>query len=456
MPSNVYPSQGMETRLVRELTYGTTPGSPAWKRLNGFGTMVGATVETDPFAPPGALIPTIVLANDDFSEGSVDGRLDFNGLSYVLSGVFGAPVITSLGSGAYQHDWSWGGRRPNRPLSYSVYNGFPESANLVTGWLFNSLGISGGRSGGFTVSGDGFGKAMTAGQTMGGLTNEVQVFTKGGTWTAGTYTITIVETGQTTAAIAAAATAATIQTAIEAAIGSTGDIIVTGGPLTTQPSITLTYGGYFAGRNVAQATMDASSVTGSSPTITPSTTTPGADTVTDIAAEPAGATLASMYLDTTWAGLGGTQLLYPYNVAANFGARMGRVRPINKSKSSDGVIDTPDQDHNLVITFGRNAVSDAQLARLRASTRVFPRVEWVSATTSQAGRSRFPSASTPAPFTPASGNRPIPTAPARSNTRRAWSSTRPRRMPLRFGWSTSFLRSSATAPAVIWGGRQLT
>lgn len=377
MPSNVYSSQALETRLVREAQYGVTPGSPTYKRLNGLGVNLGAKIENDPFAAPGQLAPALVLVNDDYSMGDVQGRVDFNGITYPISGILGAPVITSLGSGAYEHNWSWNGRRGNRPASYTINNGVAESANVATGFIFNSLEVGGGRADGFDLKGDGFAKALTAGQTMGGLTNEVQTLTKGGTWSGGTYTITIVETGQTTAPIAYNAIAATIQAAIDAALGYSGDIVVTGGPLSTT-AVTLTYGGYFAGRNVAQATADITLVTGSSPTVTPATTTPGVDAVTDVPAVPAGAVLGNTYLDTTWAGLGTTQLLYCMNMALKIGDRMNRVRPINKSKSSDSVIDVADQEHTLGLTFLRNAVADAQLARLRAGTKVFSRVEWVS------------------------------------------------------------------------------
>ena len=55
MPPVVFPYQGMETRLVRETAYGTTPGSPTYKRLNGFGVRLSPQVEIEPFAPPGEM-----------------------------------------------------------------------------------------------------------------------------------------------------------------------------------------------------------------------------------------------------------------------------------------------------------------------------------------------------------------------------------------------------------------
>jgi hypothetical protein len=367
---NIYPFQGAETRLVRETSYGTTPGSPAWKRLNGFGVTISPTVENDPFAPPGSMVPSLVQINDDFTEGSVEGRLDYNGLAYIFAGLFGQPTITDLGGSpnAYQWDWIWNGRRPLRPVSYTVHYGFSDSTDVVTGWIFNTLEISGGRSDGFDVSGEGFGKAATAGSAMGGVTNEVQTLT-GTALSAGSFTLTF--NGEETATITYNATAGAIQTALEALPSiEPGDIVVAGGPINTTP-VTVTFGGPYAGAN--QPMLIETGLTG---TIAITETTPGADSTTDVSAVPANATQGNVYLDTTWAGLGSTQLLYAYEMGLTFGERMERVRPINKSKSSDGVIDMSDQEHEITLMLGRNAVADAQLTKLRNGTRSFVRAEW--------------------------------------------------------------------------------
>lgn len=375
MPSNIYPFQGAETRLVRETAYGTTPGSPTYVRLNGFGVTLGATVETDPFAPPGALVPTFVLINDDFTEGKVEGRVDYNGLGYVVASLLGEPTITALGGSpaAYQWQWTWKGRKPNRPVSYTIHNGFPESADIATGFIFNTLDISGGRANGFDVSGDGFAKAMTSGNTMGGVVNEIQTLSKTSTVTSGTFTMTY--NGETTTALPYTATAAAIQAALEVFVGvQPGDLVCTGGPISTA-SVIITFTGDNAGTNVGLITTNSAALVGGG-SYGVVETTPGSDGAVDIPAVPAGAVQGNVYLDATFAGLGTTQLLYAYEMGLSFGERMARVRPINKSKSSDGVIDMSDQEHTITLMLGRNAVADAQLAKLRAGTRSFVRSEW--------------------------------------------------------------------------------
>jgi hypothetical protein len=106
--------------------------------------------------------------------------------------------------------------------------------------------------------------------------NEVQTLTKGGTWSAGTYVLTVL--GQATSAIAYDAIAATIQTAINTALAALGTgytAAVTGGPLGTTPIVVTFSGSEVAGRNVPMIVADVSLVTGSSPTVAVVQTTPG-------------------------------------------------------------------------------------------------------------------------------------------------------------------------------------
>lgn len=109
---------------------------------------------------------------------------------------------------------------------------------------------------------------------QGNGTNEVQTITPGGTITGGTWTVTF--NGETSGAIPATATAAEIQAHLERmAAFRPGDVTVTGGPVTTG-AVTLTFKGRYAATNPAQVTTSAVSLVGTAPTLTPTTTTPGA------------------------------------------------------------------------------------------------------------------------------------------------------------------------------------
>lgn len=102
--------------------------------------------------------------------------------------------------------------------------------------------------------------------------NEVQTVTIGGSPTGGTFTLTY--SGQTTAAIAYNASAATVKSRLEALsnIGA-GNVDVTGsngGPWT------VTFKGTLQDTDVAQMTANAGSLTGgTSPSVTPATSSGG-------------------------------------------------------------------------------------------------------------------------------------------------------------------------------------
>jgi hypothetical protein len=387
--TDVYGFGNAETRLVRENVYGVTPSSPTYRRLNGIGFVLHPAFVVNEVRIPGALIPTGATVDDDFTMGSYQGRIDFNGMVAVWQSLLGNAAVTSLGGSpeAFQWLWEWDGRRPTRPNSYAAFSGYPDSAWQMNGLILASLSLGGGRPDGFEVSGNCFAKAAIADQLMGGITREVQQIAVSGTVSGGTYTVTIVEanTGPT-AAIAHNANAATVQAAIDALPGiRAGDVVVAGGPLPGTP-LTVTYDGpVFAGENVAQLTVDSGSLTGGGSYVA-STTTPGVDAVSDVPLVPAGAVLGNAYLDTTWAALGTGQLLHLYNQELEIADRFGRVQPTNKSKSSDAVTDMAEQSHTLALTLGYNATLLAQLARMRSATKVFVRSEWEGDTISGANK----------------------------------------------------------------------
>jgi hypothetical protein len=113
-----------------------------------------------------------------------------------------------------------------------------------------------------------------------GRANEVQTITITGAPTGGTFTLTW--DGETTAAIAYNASAATVQAALEALSNiNPGDVTCAGGALPATP-VTVTFKGRYQGQNVPQMTANSGSLTGgSSPTVTPSTTTGGGSTASD-------------------------------------------------------------------------------------------------------------------------------------------------------------------------------
>lgn len=130
---------------------------------------------------------------------------------------------------------------------------------------------------GYFLSGLNLGKITATGLygPYAGNANEVQTINLGAA-TAGTVTITF--DGETTAAIAFNATAATVQAElVKLSNVNAGDITVTGGPL--PGTVTLTFGGRYAGVNVPQVTVTPTGLTGG--TVTVATTTEGGSAASD-------------------------------------------------------------------------------------------------------------------------------------------------------------------------------
>jgi hypothetical protein len=115
-------------------------------------------------------------------------------------------------------------------------------------------------------------KGQVLGEVAGN--NEVQTITITGTPTGGTFTVTF--GGQTTAAIAYNATAATVQAALQAmtSIGA-NNVTVTGGPGPGTPWV-VTFRNALGSTNVAQMTTTDSLTGGASPASAVTTTTQGA------------------------------------------------------------------------------------------------------------------------------------------------------------------------------------
>ena len=124
--------------------------------------------------------------------------------------------------------------------------------------------------------------------------------------TGGTFTLTYA--GQTTAAIAFDATAAAIQAALIALSNlAAGDVVCAGGPVNSSP-VTITFGGTLAGRNVAQITTTATSLTGGAGTATCTTSTAGVTPTLDVTVETCKTADGSFRTVAAFAQVAGTDL----------------------------------------------------------------------------------------------------------------------------------------------------
>jgi hypothetical protein len=126
-------------------------------------------------------------------------------------------------------------------------------------------------TGAYTKGGNGWGVGPY--QVVKSGSNEVQRITITGTPTGGTFTLTY--SAQTTSAIPYNATAAQVQTALEALSNiGVGDVVVTGGPLPAT-AVTITFVGLLGATDAAAITATGTFTGGTTPTATGTTITPG-------------------------------------------------------------------------------------------------------------------------------------------------------------------------------------
>lgn len=369
---NVPSFSKQEFRIGAETKYGVPASS--FRRINSLRCMLEPTFETEQFAPSGVSVPMISAVNDDYTQGELEGKADYNAVIYPLASLLGAAAITTPGGGSVSRQWaySWDGKTPYVPQSYSVQTGHVGDAEQALGCLFNGFSINGSRDG-MDANAELFGLAITTGETMGGATNEVQTVSITGTPTGGTFTLTF--RGETSAAINHNATAAAVQAALEALqqIGP-GNVACGGGPLPGS-GVTVTFKGSLGGLDVPLMTTAHTLTGGTTPTSAVAATTPGADTVTDVPAVPMFPLHFSLYMDDSWAALGTTKLVQTFDMDFSFGEKFERTKPINRLRDSDSYVEMADQEHELTLAFAIDATEKALIAKIRAGGMKFIRIE---------------------------------------------------------------------------------
>ena len=168
-------SASQVVQIVKESVYGTTPGSPAYKRFSALAFKPAQQYETDPFAAQGAVIPTITTMSDKFVSGDVTGRLAYNDIGYIFASMFGAPTTTTPGGGttSRQHVWTWNGSTEPTWISYSMQYGDATLADIITGLVFRSVNWGGGRMDGLDFGASVLAKPLTTGATLDGTATDI-------------------------------------------------------------------------------------------------------------------------------------------------------------------------------------------------------------------------------------------------------------------------------------------
>lgn len=371
------PVAGLRTQkflIEPETQYGVTE-SVVDTKLNALRVAVHPMLDIELWASQGDAVPAMGVVNDNYSELTCTGKLSFSDVTYPLCSIFGLQAPTLLGGIAYQWQFPWDGTEVVSPQSYSITYGDVNRARRIPGIIFNTLAFSIARDGNLEMTSNAFGKAMERGVVS---YPRESVFTLTISASGGTYTITWA--GQTTSALAYNANAAAILAALVALSNvAVGDLAVTGtGPWTITPSKT----GAFEATNVT-ATMNAGSLTGGSGTLVEAQE---GGPINSVAAVPMFPLMFDVYMDDAWEDLGETQIGSIYNLDTGIGERFSRVRPVDSSLDSDGIVeaegDTSGQPHTFGFTVAADATGEALIDDAENGTVKFFRIEANGATDS--------------------------------------------------------------------------
>lgn len=341
---------------------------PAIRRLAALSIEQTPNEPIIPFRPMGSKYPTLTMKQKGHAEAAITGNQSFSDLVYPFSGLFGNAAITTPGGGTLSRQWLWlpKTRITDDPRTFTVESGSVDGAQLMTYGLFNSLTLRWSAEEA-SVQGAMLGRLLQEGITLTTGINEVQQVTKG-TNTGGTFTLTY--SGQTTAAIAWNAAAATVQAALEALSNiGVGDVLVTGaagGPWT------VTFDGALGDLDVALMTIDGSSLTGGSGHAV--TLVTAGQPLTSIDPVPVDADTVSVYVADTLGGLSAGQLLRCYEVEVAWANKFALQKTLDASQGSFSAHVERAPDFTATIQLQHDAVSRGFMTNLRAKTKRYCRI----------------------------------------------------------------------------------
>lgn len=367
-----------ESSLIAvESVEGVAPAGGIRTRLLSVGFNLSEAAEFDTIQPMGIRVPTGTPIRQNWSTFDIgDGAYpDYNSLAYLFTFMFGPGSVVTPGGGTLAREWTWTpGPSALTRTTFSARKGTPTllgvagTAEEALGNVLTDLMLGFSRTSAQTLSGSGFGGAPNYAASID--VNEVVTLTGTGTISGGTYTITF--GAQTTSALAFSANAAAIQAALVAlsSIGA-GGVTVTGGPISTTP-VVITFAGTLANTNVGAVTVNAGSLTGTTPGVTVTVTTQGAPT--DIPLIPILAGEVDVFLDNTWAGLGVTKLLSDFSAEWSIGGMYNPEWVLNSALSGYKEAIPQRPDTSLSLELGNDSVSRALVTDMRAGITKFCRI----------------------------------------------------------------------------------
>jgi hypothetical protein len=307
---------------------------------------------------------------------SAKGKFDYEGFGYVEASATCVPTVTTLTSGVYQHVFDSSLFSPDTIQSYTVEAagaiGGSDRAYKVNGLVWAGYKISTEREKSPDLSVTGFARALQDAITPSTGQNAVFTVTQAGSATGGSFNLLF---DNVAVNVAYNASAATLQTAIQALGGIWASATVTGsagGPFTVTNT---------GGIPIQLPSVNYSGLTGgTSPTVTIAQTTAGGMKIQPVQLVQAGD--LGVAFATSLAGLdnASTAIVNEFKTEIDIAERTMLVYRQNLTDVGPGAIvekKADDQKHMVSLTMAYDATVASFIANSRTSTGMYIRLQWI-------------------------------------------------------------------------------
>lgn len=346
-----------------------TPGTavPANRLLQSIGFTSTVKPEIQDFRPDGAKSTSLTSFIRDWTEVAVSGQPTYDEMAYVFAMLFGDGTLTTPTGGVQRRTWYMRNRAPDPIRTFTLDFGYDRYWYRAPYLFLKDFSFKVDNSG---IEIDGSGLAQGVDMTpLASSTSASYLATITGSPTGGTFTLT--RGAATTSPIAYNATAAAVQTALEAlnTVG-TGNVAVSGnngGPYTiafindmADVAVTLTGSASFTGGSTPNITV-ASQTTGTAPT--------------QIPLIPIQTNHVDLYLEDSYAALtGATPISRGFNYEFAIADKADVIKPLRSTVSGFAAhVETPPKV-TAKLTLSGDAVGRAMMTTMRTGARKYLRM----------------------------------------------------------------------------------
>jgi hypothetical protein len=372
------PTYQPEVRQITQFGVEATPGTlvAAAKQFHSAKFDLDPKKPTSKVMQAGNLFPVDSSPGKGHTEIGVKGDLSVVDAIYLLATQLKAPVFSTPVGGTLSRlaTFTLDSFNANAKKTLSIQKGGPGSGNAkkvaYCQMVDFACDFTPDKPVSFTAKM--FGRNRSSGQTL-TTVNEVQTLTIGGTGLGGTFTLTIL--GVETADITWSGTNATLLANINAQLDlnpylGAGGAVATAGTLASGiGTVLITFSGTtVANKSIGTITADGTNLTGSTPTVAMTRTTPGG--IATLTPSILFGTSIDVYIAATEAGLAAGQV-YPLTCKFNLSKFLGDVYSLNSATSSfDAMVEVaPGAEFDL--TLPDDSTGEAFVDSIDTSTRYF-------------------------------------------------------------------------------------